>query len=135
MTLAFSFIHPHLGNLVIENVSRHLFKILRHNKFTNESLLHLGKRHLHLSEKTIVSYTLLEEHSIHGFFIGCGIFLRNFLEVENFRCSILKEFGLLTNLLLTRFTFASALFRLHRYHILKQISGSNLGGSNLSVIM
>jgi hypothetical protein len=56
---------PHGRHLVVVDRRRHLFEFLRHHDLTDKRLLHRDELIFHVSEQAVVTYALLEEHSVH----------------------------------------------------------------------
>jgi hypothetical protein len=77
---------PSFGHLIVEDFSSNLLKFVSQNDFSDDSSLDLFKRRFHYFKKTVVSDTLLEDNSVHGFKILNWEVLGHSFEVENWSC-------------------------------------------------
>lgn len=105
---------PDLGHLVIKQTVADQFQLLTHDNKSFDCLLDITEVLLHDGQQPVVPDNLLNEHSIHRFFIAGWIFLLDFVDREDFGGTSLDRLGYLGNCLFTRFAALGRGFGLHR---------------------
>lgn len=126
---------PIFRDHVVENRRGHSVKHFIHNDFSEQGALHLDQTDFHLCKHGVVTDTLLEEHSIHGFLVAGWEPLLHKLKVKHFGSLSCKESRLLADDLLSGLALSFGGTGLHRNHRLKNFKRPDLICGDLSIVM